>query len=63
MVTSLSKSDIEAELPQAAAHGVYVITREGIEGAVTSSFILPDPERFFNEALEAVAAASSSLSG
>ena len=61
MVTSLSKSDIEAELPQAAAHGVYVVTREEIEGALTSSFLLPDPERFFNDALQAVAAAGSSL--
>ncbi|MBB2831326.1 UNVERIFIED_ORG: hypothetical protein GGD51_001442 [Rhizobium esperanzae] len=62
MVTSLPKSDIEAELPQAAAHGVYVVTREGIEAALASSWVLPDPERFFSEALEAVAAASSSLS-
>jgi len=61
MVTSLSRSDVEAELPQAAAHGVYVVTREEIEGALTSSFLLPDPERFFDEALQAVAAASSSL--
>lgn len=61
MVTSLAKSDIEAELPQAAAHGVHVLTREDIERALGSSFVLPDPERFFNEALEAVASAVSSL--
>lgn len=61
MVTSLSRSDVEAELPQAAAHGVHVLTREDIERGVAASFVLPDPERIFNDALRAVAEAGSNI--
>lgn len=59
MITSLPRSAVEAELEGAAESGVFVITREGIEEALRTSFLFPDADREFNEALALLAEATA----
>lgn len=63
MVTSLPRANVEAELPRAAELGVYITTREGIEEALRTSFLLPDADRTFHEAQRSVAEAKGAILG
>ena len=59
MITSKSRSEVEAELEGALQLGVFVITREGIEEALRTSYLVPDPDREFDEGLKFTADAAS----
>ncbi|MGY5801834.1 hypothetical protein ACXHMN_10905 [Rhizobium sp. LEGMi12c] len=63
MVTSLPRTSVEAELPRAAELGVYITTREGIDEALRTSFLLPDADRMFHEAQMLVAEAKGAVLG
>lgn len=62
MVTALKRSEVEKEIAIAHEQGVFVITRDEIETALETSFLVPDPEREFNEGLKLLAEAASNNS-
>ncbi|MGV1793870.1 hypothetical protein [Rhizobium sp. A37_96] len=59
MITALTRSEVETEIAGALQQGTFVITREAIEESLETSFLVPDPEREFNDALKLLAEAAS----
>jgi hypothetical protein len=59
MITSKTRAEVEAEIDGAIQLGVFVITREGIEEALASTFLVPDADNEFNRAMKFLADAST----
>ncbi|MGO8100445.1 hypothetical protein AB9F46_08520 [Rhizobium leguminosarum] len=57
MVTSLTGQEVKAEMEAAERSGTYVVTREELERAISTTLVATDPDRLFDEAAEAVATA------
>lgn len=54
LVTSKSREDISPELEQAERHGILVMAREDLSAAIEQLFTYPDPNRMYNDAIQAV---------
>ena len=56
-MTSRRREEVVADIEQAERLGVLVVTQEDLIEALPRTLALPDPERFYNEAEEAMRAA------
>ncbi len=59
MVTSKTRRDVRAELPDAEKLGVLVVTRENLDEAIARTILMPDADAAYEEAEKVVAAAQA----
>lgn len=59
IVTSRTRDEIEADIEQAEKLGILVLSRENLDQAVNSTLVIPNADRFYEQAIQEVETAIS----